>query len=197
MGSPLRTTICLATMILPALLGCSESTSSSGGFTISGTVQNNTQTEIPTNARLLVVWVVSSGSPDYTYVFGQGTIDRNAGTFELVMTNPPPTAALNAGALGVGIVIATTNASLSTGDDVVDIPATDLIGAAGWYGVIYVGDPAGAAQVRTWSADFDTGYGVGVGEEVPGSYDKFVPTSPSSVVLVIDDLSNIRFVNWT
>ena len=197
MGSRLRVITSLVTVIFPVLLACSESTSPSEGFTVSGSVQNNTQIEIPANARLLVVWVVSSGSPDHSYVFGEGTIDRTAGTFEVSMTNPPPAAALNAGSLGVGIVVATTNATVSTGDDLEDIPEADVIGAAGRYGVIYVGDPADAAQVRAWAADFDGGYGVGVGEEVPGSFDKFVPTSASSVVLIIDDLSNISFVNWT
>ncbi len=179
------------------LLGCSDSTSPAAGFVVSGTIQNNTQTQIPSNARLLVVWVVSSGSPDYSYVFGEGTIDRDAGTFEVGMTGPPPAAALNAGALGVGIVVVTTNATVSTGDDLEDIPEAEIIGAAGWYGVIYVDDPAAAEQVRAWSADFDSGYGVGVGEEVPGSFDKFVPASASGVLLIIDDLSNITFVNWT
>lgn len=83
------------------------------------------------------------------------------------------------------------------GDDIDDIPEADVIGAAGPYGVVYVGDPAGATQLRSWAADFEAGYAVGVGEEVPGSFDKFVPTSASSVVLIIDDLSNIDFVNWT
>jgi hypothetical protein len=189
--------ISLLAVISPVLLGCSDSTNPDRGFTVGGTIQNNTQTEIPANARLLVVWVVSSGSPDYSYVFGEGTIDRSAGTFQVSMTNPPPAAALNAGSLGVGIVVVSTNGTVSTGDDLDDIPEADVIGAAGWYGLIYVCDPADAAQVRTWAADFDGGYGVGVGEEVPGSFDRFVRTSASSVVLMIDDLENIDFVNWT
>ena len=58
-----------------------------------------------------------------------------------------------------------------------------------------MGHSAHAEQVRSWSADFDSGCGVGVGEEVPGSFDRFVSTSASGVVLIIDDLSNITFVN--
>ena len=184
------------TVIWLAFLGCNDSTGPSGGFTVSGSIQNNTQMAIPANARLVVVWVVSSGA-DYSYVFGEGTIDRAAGTFAVNITAPPPAAALNAGTLGVGVVVVTTNATISTGDDLEDFPEADMIGAAGWYGVIYVGDPTAAEQVRSWSADFDTGYGVGVGEQVPGSFDRFVPTSASGVVLVIDDWSNIEFVNWT
>jgi hypothetical protein len=196
MSSRSRAVARLLTVFWLALLGCNESTSPSGGFTVSGSIQNNTQMALPANARLLVVWVVSSGT-DYSYVFGEGTIDRAASTFAVDITAPPPAAALNAGALGVGVVVVTTNATISTGDDLEDFPEADMIGAAGWYGVIYVGDPAAAEQVRSWSADFDTGYGVGVGEEVPGSFDRFVPTSASDLVLIIDDWSNIAFVNWT
>jgi hypothetical protein len=197
MRAPPRNIISLVTAIAAALLGCSKSTGPSNGFTVSGTIQNNTQMQIPADARLVVAWVVSSTSPDYTYVFGAGTIDRTAGTFSVSFTSPPPAAALNAGSLGVGIIVATTNPTVSTGDDLDDVPEADLMGAAGRYGVIYVRDPADAAQVRAWSADFELGFSVGVGEEVPGSFDKFVPASASGVVLIIDDLSNISFVNWT
>ncbi|KPJ96208.1 MAG: hypothetical protein AMS18_01335 [Gemmatimonas sp. SG8_17] len=197
MSAHLKATASLIPAIASLMLGCSESTSPAEGFTVAGTIQNNTQIAIPANARVLVAWVVSSGAPDHSYVFGEGTIDRAAGTFRVQLTDPPPAAALNDGALGVGIVVVTTNAAVSTGDDLEDIPPADLIGAAGWYGVIFVADPAGAEQVRSWAADFDAGYGVGVGEEVPGSFDRFVPTSASGVVLIIDDLANIDFVNWT
>jgi hypothetical protein len=198
MRSGFRPGICLATVVLPALLACSDSTSPSEGFTVSGTIQNNTQTPIPENARLVVVWVVSYGSPDYSYVFGEGTIDPAGGSFEISMSDPPPAAALNNGLLGVGVLFVTVNAGLSTGDDIEDYPEADFIGAAGEYGIIYVrGNPSDAVQVREWAEDFESGYGVGVGMEVPGDFDKFVPTRRSGVVLTIDDIDNISFVNWT
>ena len=198
MRSGFRPGVRLATVALPAFLACSDSTNPSEGFTVNGTIQNNTQAPIPENARLVVVWVVSSGSPDYSYVFGEGTIDPASGSFEISMPDPPSAAALNDGLLGVGVLFVTVNATLSAGDDIDDIPEADFIGAAGDYGIIYVqGNPGDAAQVRDWAADFDSGYGVGVGMEVAGDFDKFVPTSQSGVVLIIDDIDNISFVNWT
>ncbi|NIN73106.1 MAG: hypothetical protein GTO46_14495 [Gemmatimonadetes bacterium] len=177
--------------------GCGDSTGPSQELLVSGTIQDNTQAPIPGDARVLVVWVVSSGPADYTYVFGEGSLDRDAGTFQVRLDLPPPAEARNAGVLGVGVIVVTTNQSVGEGDDIATLPETELIGAAGQYGVIYVTTPEQAAQNRYWAAEFQAGYGVGVGVEVPGDFDKFVPASPSSVVLTIDDWQNIEFVNWT
>lgn len=188
----------MAGLLLTTLIaGCSDSTDSSQGFVVTGTIQNNTQAPIPPDARLIVAWGVSSGSPDYSYVFGEGTLDPVAGTFRIQFDQPPPAQALNLGALGVGIIVVTTNQSLQTGDDLSTASEADFIGAAGQYGVIFTTTPAEAAQYRDWAADFEAGYGVGVGVQVPGDFDRFDPAASSSVVLIIDDLQNIEFVNWT
>jgi len=128
-------------------------------------------------------------------VFGEGTIDAAAGTFRIQLDQPPPALALNTGQLGVGIVFATTNQTISTGMDVADFPIAEVIGAAGRYGVIYIGDPS--TEVPNWAASFESGYNVGVGVDVVDDFDRFAPTAPSGVVLIIDDLENIDFVNWT
>jgi hypothetical protein len=194
----LRTPLPSAALLLAvALAGCSDSTDSSREFVVTGTIQNNSQEPIPPDARVVVAWGVSSGSPDYSYVFGEGTLDPAAGTFRIQFDQPPPSQALNAGALGVGIILVTTNQSLQNGDDLTTVAATELIGAAGQFGVIFTTTPEQASQYRGWAADFEAGYGVGVGIQVPGDFDRFDPASPSSVVLIIDDLQNIEFVNWT
>lgn len=188
----------LAGLLLGTVLaGCDDSNDPSQGFIITGTVQNNTQAPIPPNARLVVAWIVSSGSPDYSYVFGQGTLGPSGSTFQIRLDQPPPAQALNAGALGVGIIVATTNQSLQNGDDLSSVPEAEIIGAAGQYGVIFVTDPAQAALYRDWADQFEPGYGVGVGVQVPTDFDRFDPASPSSVILTIDDLQNIEVVNWT
>ena len=196
MTQPFR--LALAGFLLGTMLiGCDDSSGPSQGIVVTGTIQNNTQAPIPPNARLVVAWVVSSTSPDYTYVFGQGTLDPTAGTFRVALDQPPPSQALNDGALGVGIIVATTNQSIGNGQDISSVPVTELIGAAGQYGIIFVTNPGQAAQYRDWAAQFETGYGVGVGVPVPAEFDRFEPASPSSVVLMIDNLENIEFVNWT
>ena len=191
-----RVQLTLATALLgTALAGCSDGTAP-GRFVATGHIQNNTQAAIPANARLLAVWSVSSGSPDYAYVFGEGTIDRITGTFRSQFEEPPPVEALNVRALGVGFLIATTDQSLKNGD-VITAPMTGVIGITGQHAVIFVGSLQEALQFRTWAADFETGYGAGVGVKVPGDFDKFAPVSPSSLQLILDDPANIEVVNWT
>ena len=176
--------------------GCQDGTGP-GGFVVTGHIQNNTQAAIPANARLVVVWGVSSGSPDYGYVFGAGTIHRFNGTFRIQLDQSPPLEALNAGELGVGLIVVTTD-QLEDGDIITSSSQmTGVLGLTGQHAVIFVAD-TNATQVRAWAGAFDVGYSVGVGVEVPDEvFDIFVPGSRSSPVLIIDDLANIKVVNWT
>ena len=178
--------------------GCQEGTRPAGSFVVTGHIQNNTQAPIPTNARLIAVWGVSSGTPDYSYVFGEGTINRLLGTFRIEFDQPPPVEALNNGVLGVAFLIATTDQSLKDGDILTGSSSTtEIIGVTGQHAVIFV-DHQDTLYLNHWVASFDTGYSVGVGVKVPGSvFDKFEPVSPSSPLLIIDDLANIEIVNWT
>jgi len=193
MNSLNRTILGATTAWCLLLAGCGDSTSPEEGFVIRGTIQNNTQTAIPAGARLLVAWAVVTGT-EHTYVFGEGTLNRRNGTFKITLPDPPPADALNANAVGIGLIVATTNAGISTGGD---IQLADLIGAAGAYAIIYVADTAQAETLWAWTGDFESGYEVGQGQTVQGSFDVFVPTDPEDVVLTIDDLSSIDFVNWS
>jgi len=163
-------------------------------FHVSGTVQNNTGSPIPENARLVLAWIVFAGPSDYTYAFGEGYI-LPSGTFEIDLPEPP-TSVLNVGAYGVGILVATTSTELSEGDDLNDFPIEDYIGATGEYAVVYLSNPTVAATWSPWTSGFEAGYAVGVGQRIPGSFDIFVPTSADSVVLILDDIGNIEFMNW-
>jgi len=193
MTAPLRTAV-TAGLLAASAMACSDD-GPSDAFVVTGTIQNNTGSPLPANTRLLVVWQVSSGDPDYSYVFGAGTVDANAGTFRIQLDQPPPTEALNAGSLGVGLIVATTNQTIGDGGTIDAATLAEVVGAAGRYGVIYVA-PAGA-QNPEWATEFDSGYGVGVGVDVVDDFDRFEPANPSSVVLIIDALENIDFVNWT
>lgn len=177
--------------------GCQDGTGP-GGFVVTGHVQNNTQAPIPADARLLAVWGVSSGTPDYSYVFGEGTIDRVLGTFQIRFDQPPPLDALNAGEVGVAFLVATTNQSWTDGDSLgSSSDVSGVIGVTGQHAVIFMRSDT-AAQLCGWCATFGLGYSVGVGVELPDEvFDIFVPASRSSPVLIIDDLANIKIVNWT
>jgi hypothetical protein len=188
-------TALLASLLTVISLGCSDNGSPGEGFVVTGTIQNNTGAPLPANTRLVVAWQVSSGTPDYSYVFGQGTVDAAAGTFRIQLDQSPPAIALNTGGLGVGIIVATTNQSIGTGDDIGEVQLSELVGAAGRHGVIFIGQ--NGVQDREWATAFESGYGVGVGVDVVDDFDRFEPADPSSVVLIIDDIANIDFVNWT
>jgi hypothetical protein len=186
-----------AGLVAVTTLGCGDSTGPGSEIVVTGTVQNNSQAAIPAGARVLVVWVVSETASDYSFVHGEGTIDAAAGTFRVELTAPPP-AALNGERLGVGVIILTTDASIGEGDDIDGVAEADIVGAAGLYGVIYIaGTPDEASGFRGWAADFPAGFGVGVGQAVPGDFDRFVPVDASDVVLIVDDFANLEFVNWT
>jgi hypothetical protein len=194
MGFQVRSGLAAALGVL-ALAACSDSTNSDSGFVVSGTIQNNTGQPIPAGTRLLVGWTVTSGSLDYSYTFGEGTIDAAAGTFRIVFNEPPPPEALNTGGLGVGIIVATTNPAVGNGFHLDQLSPSELVGAAGRYGIIYIADPN--IQIPLWATAFTPGYGVGVGVDAVNGFDIFQPTSQTGVVLIIDNLANIDFVNWT
>jgi hypothetical protein len=190
-------TALLLALVLPLTAGCGDDPtgSSDGLLTVGGSVVNPTGQPIPANARVIIGWVVSSTGEDYTYLFGEGTVAGNA--FRITLRQPPPAAALNAGNLGVGIVLLTADPNIHSGvhlEDVLVDPA-QLLGATGRFAVIYTA--SGAAQTRDWAAAFDPGYGVGTGVERAGDFDAFEPVAPTSMELIVDDLDNIDFVNWT
>jgi hypothetical protein len=178
-------------------IGCGNDSTGSGGelLTISGSVTNRTGQAIPSNARVVVAWVVSAGSPDYSYVFGEGTVAANS--FRLTLSAVPPAEALNEGELGVGIVLLTTDSRIRSGIrlEEADIDPAKILGATGRYAVIYKAPTAG--ETLDWAADFDAGYSVGRGVEREEQFDAFAPVPASSMELIVDDLDNIDFVNWT
>lgn len=189
----------LATVLVTTLAaGCQEGTGPAGAFVVSGHIQNNTQTPIPANARVVAVWGVSAGTPDYSYVFGEGTIDRITGTFRIQLDQPPPLEALNNGALGVAFIVATTNESWADGAVLTGSSGvTGVLGITANHAVIFVQN-RDTLPPSTWVDAFDDGYSVGVGVKVPNAvFDIFEPTSRSSPLLIIDDLANIDVVNWT
>ena len=186
----------LATVFVTTLAtACQESAGPAWSLVVTGRIENRTQAAIPADARLLAVWGVSSGTPDYAYVFGEGTINRLTGTFRIEFDQPPPFEALNRGMVGVAFIIATTDQSMQAG--IMTSPSTGIIGITGQHAVIFVQNRDTSLRT-TWVAEFADGYSVGVGVKVPGEvFDKFQPTSSWSPVLIIDDLANIEIVNWT
>jgi hypothetical protein len=182
--------------------GASSSSSSTGAggasnvdsLDVSGTLTPGQGKTVPASAGVAVIWTVSSGSPDYNYVYGKGT--STGETFKLSLTAPPPEEALNNGNLGVGVVVLWPQGKLpaegKAGEEVVN----GVIGAAGNYAIIYKGPNA---PDMPWVSDFPPGYSCGKGAPpVPGSsHESFTPVDCSEVSITVDDIEKIKFVNWT
>jgi hypothetical protein len=196
----------LAALFLLAAPACDDDASETpdagppdagSGFAAGGSLTPGPGKQVPENAKVVVLWSVSSGSPDYLYKFGEGT--SSGVTFALPLPTPPPAEALNRAELGVGLVLLMpTDFSQADGrvtDEDVFVDA--LIGAAGQYAIIYKAN----AQVAEpgWTSLFPVGYSCGKGVEAPAgsSHDTFEPVSCASISITVDDAGNIDFVNWT
>jgi hypothetical protein len=177
----------------------------------SGTLRTDDGEEIPEDARVVIFWLVVT-EPSYIYMYGEGTVDAAAGTFEVVFDEEPPEKALNwfrGDALGVGMILLTTDRSLEPGVLPIDyVPEVDeWPGGAGQHAIIYIkgdldleeGDLGSAEDTGVdWLYEFPEGYSVGMGTEIPGaSRDGFEPVDPSSIEITVDSLSNIVFVDWS
>jgi hypothetical protein len=162
--------------------------------TVSGTVAVLNGTTIPANARVVVLWGVSSGSPDYSYVYGSGTVSPT-GTFSITFAAEPPAEALNNGQLGVGLVILTTDQTLADGK----VPSTysfpGLLGMTVDHSVIFSKNLS-AELAASWPGRF-AGFGVGLVERSTTTFDSFKVSSLTSLRLVVDDLAKLHPPNWT
>lgn len=170
---------------------------SGSGFAVGGTLTAAAGKEVPASAKLLVIWSVSSSSPDYLYKFGEGS--SSGSTFGLQLETPPPAAALNNGQLGVGLLVLMPADSVVADGQLADADAelAKALGAAGQYAIIHKAN----AQVtgRDWAARFPVGYscGKGVAATSGETFDSFEPVSCASIGVTVDDIDNIDFVNWT
>lgn len=126
-----------------------------------------------------VAWVVSSGSPDYIYKFGEGT--HTGTTFMVTLGTVPPPAAINSYGLAVGLVVVAT-AGTQPPDGMIDESALGGAAYSPNHAIIY--KATGATGVD-WMNDFPEGYACGVC--VPdgnGTFDSFAPTACSNVEVV-------------
>ncbi|HEY6172415.1 MAG TPA: hypothetical protein VIX80_09175 [Candidatus Kapabacteria bacterium] len=189
------------------LMSCDNSTGSgpdpSSYFSISGTLKNPKSLAIPSNAKLYVVWMVSSGSPDYGYIVKAGSINSITNTFSLTLYTPPPAEALNRNELGIAYIILST-ASIPEGkllDDDILNDSTTMIGAISDRAIVYVnGSPDTANYNRAWVKDFNfkTGYNFGKGWYNPNpGFDGFMPDSSAIQLLISRDPDDFIFPNWT
>lgn len=178
---------------LTALPGCSGPLLDAGGKIAAAGGKT-----APAEAVVDCVWVVSSGSPDYSYAFGSG--EATADSFTLSFEEDPPAEALNSYGIGVGVLaLMPTGKGLAQGkldDKLSDTLEDTALGAAGGYAIIF--KKAGAADGPAWAGDFPDGYSCAKGVPATGDgFDTFAPVDCAEVVITVDDINNIEFTNWT
>jgi hypothetical protein len=149
---------------------------------------------VPAAADVMVAWVVSAGSPDYSYNFGDGSI---AGATFMVGfdTDPPPADALNNGTLGVGIVVLVQAGMKPPPGEIVDFDGLEAItlGASESHAIIY----RTSAANMGWPATFPLGYSCGVCVPANMGFDSFEPVSCDQVEVVGGTFQSLDFCNWT
>ena len=208
--APLLVTACL---LFGLLSSCADDpVAPTTSFTVSGTLDNPAGISLPATVKLFAVWGISSGSPDYSYLYGEGSIDRTNNTFTLNFTANPQDTALNrrgtdpAGTdyyrCGVAYVILVDDPSNTyhSGMDAPDEMFTEkFYGAVNNVAVIYrAGNAEALRNYRSWLDLFNNGYSVGEGVEATSGFDTFTPIPSTNIKLRIDSvLRNFTFPNWT
>lgn len=197
----------LAGMLL--FVGCSDDddpaspTIQQSAITISGSLQIDPDMTVPPDAKLCGIWDVDGNGGDYSYLYGEGSVDIQAGTFTLTLDAPPRTA-MNISPdgrpdVGVGVIVLAdfpdTKPHVVSKQEI-----TALFGAVVNTGIIYIdGNPAEWASHPTlnWLAAFNAGFDVGEGKETNDTHDIWIPSSAQTFVLTIsDDSDDFIFPNW-
>lgn len=168
------------------------------GFKISGTLIWQKQKNIGPGAKVMVAWMTFD---DRFIQLGEGTIDWQNNTFELVLPDQPPSEILVEGdgwAIGLGFLFLVNDLNAYKGFFNSGDLVSDALGAAGQHAVFYkrgsFTDPEGEAS---WMEDFEQGYSVGKAYKTTSVFDSLEPVDPSSIEIIIDDLENIDFMNIT
>lgn len=170
-------------------------------FVVSGHVRDPNGSLAGSDARVVGIWTGDIGEGDYSYVFGLGDIDLEAGTFRIEFVEEPPSEALLGDLLGVGLLAVVDDSNLQEGILSDDYDDDKFLGAAPRHYVLFFNreneNAEEALEEVPWLKEFDNGYSVGKGIEIPDDFDGFEPVDPGSVEIIIDDLENLNFVNWT
>jgi hypothetical protein len=194
--SPMRLRALALALALPFVAGCGgdSPTEPQLPITFSGTIQVLNGTTVPANARVLAMWGVSAGSPDYSYVYGTGTVNSN-GTFTITFDAEPPAEALNNGEVGVALLILTTDQTLAEGRVPDNYNFSGVIGMTEDHSVIFTKNLTGP-RASDWPNRF-AGYGAGEVERSTTGFDTFKSVALNALKIVVDNPDNIDPPNWT
>ena len=157
------------------------------GFSATGSFDES----IADDSVFVVLWSVTSGSPDSTYIYGNATAD-GAGTFMVSLPNDPPAQAINSYGVAVGIV-----ATLPTGTVIEEGELSESMddlftGVTARQSIIW---RAEEIAIEGWQESFPTGYSCGTCVDIENAFDEFEVSACD--LLEIEPLDSADFCEWT
>jgi hypothetical protein len=135
---------------------------------------------------------VSSGSPDYAFKFGEGSV--TGAKYVVSLDGDPPAEALNRYGIGIG-VLALVDAQVAIPEGKVDEATFDaVLGLSPRHAVIW---RAEGAQDLSWSGAFPRGYSCGRCVDAPEgeTFDSFEPVECSGIEIQMGQVDGV--CNWT
>jgi len=165
-----------------------------GAFTLQGKLVPASGATVPANSKVMLLWDVAAGSPDYSYKFGEAKVTGN--TYKLTLSGPPPTAALNFGEVGVAYIILTRATFVQPAGKVTDSKAVGaaMLGGAEQHVVIRK-TPNLKHFSNAWVGSFPVGLSCGKVAGKTGSFVTFVPVSGTGVDLTVS--TKVSLPNWS
>ena len=167
------------------------------GQTVSGGVDPAVQGE---GLVAAIIWEVSSGSADYAYKFGEGTVTNDR--YSITLSGDPPAEAINSFGLGIAVVVVLApGVTLPDGKLAPTVLSTDIVGISARNSVIWRAEtmnlPESGPPPDWWPLGFPQGLACGACTPRPdgGSFDGFAPTTCDQMQINLVVPENV--CNWT
>lgn len=198
----------IISLFLLLTISCKENSSSPVNtevkplLSIKGTLNDIDSLAIPAEAKVYLMWGVSSGSPDYSYVWGEGKVDLTNNTFQIDINDTIPLDAVNrysndTNQLGIAYILL-FNQKVPFGKISNKMLDSTVMGAVNDRAVIYRNGPFSAST--GWIPAFKTGFNFGKSWYNPNpGFDGFeIETElTNQIMIVTKDKKKFKFPNWT
>jgi hypothetical protein len=147
--------------------------------------------------EVVVLWQVTSGSPDYLYIYGRAS--SGATSYVLSLGMDPPPEAVNSYGGAVGFVALAEQAAMLPSGRIGDAALAQVRGLSARHAVVWKGASA-PSGILPWADGFAAGYSCGRCVDVPGTFDRFEPVECSNIPVEIPasgDIEDLDICNWT
>jgi len=156
---------------------------------------------VPERANIKLIWQISSGSPDYSYAYGDGI---SVGTeFSLDLGVAPPAEALNSYGVGVAVLVLFEDGVTLPDGNADDVGDDELLvgamrGASGMYSIVYVEDGVDTAELLGWER-LPAGFSCvrGVPADAAETFDTFELIECAELEVTVGNPDEMEFTNWT